>query len=125
VQTTKELPIDGVHSDLTCKSLINEFTESISGDNVKMARDLCRFLSEKAAWESCQQSEHVKSLCLQELQQLIDSHSKTLLVFDWEVLESCMGRISSYYSFLNGLRILSSEPGQFVVIVSEKPRAEL
>jgi trehalose-6-phosphatase len=59
------------------------------------------------------------------LQHIIDSHFNSILVFDWEVLESCMARIGNYYTFLDGLRMLSREHGEFVVIVSEKSRAEL
>ena len=55
----------------------------------------------------------------------MENYSNGILVFDWDVLESCMSRISNYYSFLDGLRRLSNERGELVLIVSERSRAEM
>jgi hypothetical protein len=48
-----------------------------------------------------------------------------MLIFDWDVIESCMVRISVFYSFLEGLRRLSHQEGQFICFVSEKSREEI
>lgn len=97
--------------------------ETASGKS--LVRSLCHFLSEMEAIRNAERADHVQNLPVTELQEIIDSHFNSMLVLDWDVLEGCMLKVSTYYTFLNGLRSLSSERGEFVMIVSEKSKAEL
>lgn len=79
----------------------------------------------RSDWQVPSRVEPTNSIEVLELQNLIDSNFNSILVFDWDVIESCMEKLCLYYEFLDGLRTRAAQPGEFVIVVSEKSLAEL
>lgn len=123
--TTKSLPIEHLDVEISSKCLINDFMNELVLSNQGTVSSLVRFLTNKANSEGENYTNHVESVDMQEMERLLTAHYNSMLVFDWDVLEECLDDINRYYSFLDGLRKKSHEKGEFVIIVSEKPKAAL